>query len=193
MLNNKIIEPLTISTGLCHQVFVTRFRLDRDRSAQIVGQFFTPSRPRIPWIPWIPCVPIRRVTAMCLLHGLCQSVHLCWTGYQMDLIGHQAIADQRNAVQLNVLSQQVQIHPAVCVAVEKESAAIATLGYVVRHSNSDHSGQACHDSHSNRKMVNEGIFRRALSCAQLSMIYLLGLRGRRSTNICTRYSAVITG
>ncbi len=105
-------------------------------------------------------VPIRRVTAMGLLHGLCQSVHLGWNGHQMDMIGHQAVADQRHAVQLNVLSQQIQIHPAVCVAVEKESAAIATLGYVVRHSNGDHSGQACHDSHSNRKIANEGIFRR---------------------------------
>ena len=133
--------------------------------------------PRVP-SGMVDGVPIRRVTAMCLLHGLCQSVHLCWNGYQMDMIGHQAVADQRHAVQLNVLSQQVQIHPAVCVAVEKESATIATLGYVVRHSNGDHSGQACHDSQSNRKMVDEGIFRRALSCAQRSMIYLLGLRGR---------------
>ncbi len=77
----------------------------------------------------------------------------------MNMIGHQAVADQQHLMQCKVLSQQIQIHPAVNIALQKKTAAIAPLGHMVRYSNGYHSGQACHNSNSSKKILNEVIFR----------------------------------
>ncbi len=77
----------------------------------------------------------------------------------MNMIGHQAVADQQHLMQRKVLSQQSQIHPAVSIALQKKTAAIAPLGHMVRYSNGYHSGQTCHNSNSSKKILSEVIFR----------------------------------
>jgi hypothetical protein len=53
----------------------------------------------------------------------------------MNMIGHQAVANQQHLMQRKVLSQQIQIHSAVRVALQKKTATIAALGHMVRYSN----------------------------------------------------------
>jgi hypothetical protein len=94
-----------------------------------------------------------------MLHGNCQPFHVAGNHNQMNVIGHQTVADQQHLVQPKVLLQQLQINPAVRIAIKKETAAIAALGDVVRYSNGYDSGQSSHGSNSSKKMLDEVLFR----------------------------------
>ena len=51
--------------------------------------------------------------------------------YQVELIGHQAVAPDRQTILLRVTRQQVQEHRAVLIAIEYIGAPVAWLGDVV--------------------------------------------------------------
>ena len=73
-------------------------------------------------------VPVRSVAAVGVLERLGQSIVFAWNQYEMDVIGHQAIAEQGYVAALDVLSQQFEIGVTVRIAVEDESACVAALG-----------------------------------------------------------------
>jgi hypothetical protein len=62
----------------------------------------------------------------------------------MDVIGHQAVAEQDYVGVLDVISQQFEVDVTVRIAVEDESASVAALGNVMGNFCDDHPGQACH-------------------------------------------------
>jgi len=64
--------------------------------------------------------------------------------YPMHVIGHQAITEQRQLIEGNILVQEGEVHEAVGVAVEDKTAGVTTLGHVVRNVNHDHSCQSRH-------------------------------------------------
>jgi hypothetical protein len=53
----------------------------------------------------------------------------------MDVIGHQAVAEQRESIELYVLAQEVEINSALGIARQNELPRIATLRYVMRNIN----------------------------------------------------------
>jgi hypothetical protein len=48
------------------------------------------------------------------------------------MVGHETVADKRQAVQLNTLANQIQINPAISLAVKYEPPSVATLRHMVR-------------------------------------------------------------
>ena len=63
----------------------------------------------------------------------------------MQVIRHQAIADQPDSMKFDVLAQKIEIHQAVGIAIQDKSPRIPTLGNVVRNIHGDDSSQTCHD------------------------------------------------
>ena len=68
---------------------------------------------------------------MYILQGTRQSVLLVWDGNEMNVIGHQAIADQFYTVPLDALLQQVEIDAPLSITFEDEAPRIAALRYVM--------------------------------------------------------------
>jgi hypothetical protein len=54
-----------------------------------------------------------------------------WDGNEMNVIGHQAIADQFYPVSLDALLQQVEIDAPLSITFEDEAPRIAALRYVM--------------------------------------------------------------
>lgn len=46
-------------------------------------------------------VPIGSVSAMCVLQSPREGASLAWSHDEMDMVGHQTVANERQAVQLN--------------------------------------------------------------------------------------------
>ena len=67
-------------------------------------------------------------------------------GDQVDVVGHEAIAEQGKTVQPAVLAQEVQIDEAVCVGFQDVLAAIASLSDMVRGVESDDAGETGHEN-----------------------------------------------
>jgi len=51
------------------------------------------------------------------------------------------------------------MHAAVRIALQKKTRTITALGHMVRYFDAYHSGHACPNSNSSKKMLNEVIFR----------------------------------
>src|SRR5271156_2031857 len=116
------------------------------------------SLPQVGWIEWagvkaslpqvsggaVSCVPVRSVAAVGVLEGLGQSIGCEWNQHEMNVIGHQAVAEQGYVGALDVLSQQFEVDVTVHIAVEDESACVAALGNMMGTFSDDHPGQACH-------------------------------------------------
>jgi hypothetical protein len=69
----------------------------------------------------------------------------------VNMIGHEAVANQRHTVELSILSQQIEIDHAISVGVQDKSSPIPTLCDMVRYINGNDPSQACHASDIIRK------------------------------------------
>jgi hypothetical protein len=68
---------------------------------------------------------------MCILQAGRQSFLLVWDGNEMNVIGHQAIADQFYPVSFDALLQQIEVDAALSITFEDEATRIAALSYVM--------------------------------------------------------------
>ena len=68
---------------------------------------------------------------MCLPQRACQYIGLPWDGDQVDMVRHQAVADQFHAMSLNALLEQIEVNPAFRVSLQNEAPRIPALGDVV--------------------------------------------------------------
>ena len=99
----------------------------------------------------------------------------------MNVIGHETVAEQQHLVQPKVLLQQLQINPAIRIAIKKETTAIAALGQVVRYANGYDSGQSSHNSNSSKKTLDKVPFRfKPSSSSNPKIIGKLSVRPRVS-------------
>src|ERR1700677_1383946 len=62
-----------------------------------------------------------------MFQSLCQPVSGARDGNQMDMIGHEAIANQRNLVEGKLFPQQLEVDRTVSIAIQHEASPISTL------------------------------------------------------------------
>jgi hypothetical protein len=89
-------------------------------------------------------IPKSCIPSVGLLEGFCKGVGLVRNHHQMNMIGHQAVADQRSCVLFGAFSQQAQIHISICVAVQDKLPGITTLRHVMRNLGGYHPSESCH-------------------------------------------------
>jgi hypothetical protein len=77
-------------------------------------------------------IPVGGVSAVCVLQRPAKGVWLPWRDKEVNMVGHETVADKRQAVQLNTLANQIQINPAISLAVKYEPPSVATLRHMVR-------------------------------------------------------------
>lgn len=82
--------------------------------------------------------------AVGVLGGFGQTVGLVGNQHEMDVVGHQAIAEQGHVGALDVLLQQLEVDVAVRIILGDESACVAALGNMMGNFCNDHPGQAWH-------------------------------------------------
>ncbi len=96
-------------------------------------------------------IPVSRVAAMGMFEGQSQSVGFVRNHNQVNVIRHEAIADEGELVQSSIVSEQVKINKALGVGSEDELPGVPTLCNVVRYINGNHASQTSHGTQSNRK------------------------------------------
>jgi hypothetical protein len=62
---------------------------------------------------------------------LCQTISRARNRDQVDMIGHEAIANQRHSVQRNVLPQQIEVDRTISIGIQHETSPVSTLGQMV--------------------------------------------------------------
>jgi len=67
-------------------------------------------------------------------------------GNQVHVIGHDAIADEREPMQAGIMPEQIQVNEALGVGCQNVLAGVPALSDMVRDIDSDHASQASHDS-----------------------------------------------
>jgi hypothetical protein len=92
-------------------------------------------------------IPVGSVPAVCVLQGPGEGVRLRRRHDEMDMVGHQTVAEERQAVHLNALTQEIKINLAVRIAVKDEPSRVPALRHVVRHSDGHHPSQTRHNRH----------------------------------------------
>jgi hypothetical protein len=92
-------------------------------------------------------VPISGVSAVRVLQRTTHDIHFSRDRDEMNVVRHQTVADQCQAVQLNALSQQIEINLAISVGAEDELSSVASLSHVVWHADGNHTGQTRHTPH----------------------------------------------
>ena len=63
-------------------------------------------------------VPISGVSAVRVLQSTTHDIHFSRDRDEMNVVRHQTVADQCQAVQLNALSQQVEINLAISIGIK---------------------------------------------------------------------------
>ena len=66
-------------------------------------------------------VPISSISAVSVLQRVPHSIHFPRDRDEMNMVRHQTVADQCQAVQLNALSQQIEINLAISIGAEDET------------------------------------------------------------------------
>ena len=108
-----------------------------------------PSLPQVPALAE-PAVQPRRVRLVRVAEAAAEGVFAGRHGYEVDVIGHEAVGPHGQAVLAGVVFEQEQIATAVAVVEEHIRASIAALRYVVRHPRHDNSCDPRHDPHPKR-------------------------------------------
>jgi hypothetical protein len=62
----------------------------------------------------------------------------------MDMIGHEAVTNQRQPVKLNVLPQQGEVGRTIRIAIQDEAPAVSTLGQVVWRIDGNNPSESSH-------------------------------------------------
>jgi hypothetical protein len=63
-------------------------------------------------------------------------------GDPVHVVGHPAVAQQRDLLPLAVLAQRLNVAPAIQIGIKNGLAVIAPLGNVVRHAHRHHASQS---------------------------------------------------
>lgn len=63
----------------------------------------------------------------------------------MDVVGHQAVAGQGEAMDAAVLAKKLHVEEAVGIGFEDDATPVASLGDVMRSIESNHPSETCHD------------------------------------------------
>jgi hypothetical protein len=92
----------------------------------------------------IDCIPIGGKPPMYVLQATRQSVPPVWDGNEMNVIRHQAKADQSYPVSLDALLQQGEIDAALSITFKDEAPRIASLRYVMGSTWSNHTSESNH-------------------------------------------------
>ena len=79
---------------------------------------------------------------MDILQATRQSVLPVGDGNEMNVIGHQAIANQFYPVSLDALLQQIEVDAPLSIPFEDEAPRIAALSYVMGNAWSNHSSES---------------------------------------------------
>src|ERR1700733_11345789 len=87
-------------------------------------------------LPYMPVrlvsgVPVRGIPPVHMFQCLCQTISRARNRDQVDMIGHEAIADQRHSVEPNVFPQQIEIDRTISIGIQHESLRVSTLGQMV--------------------------------------------------------------
>lgn len=65
-------------------------------------------------------IPVSSISAECVLQRPGEGVRLGWRYDEMDMVGHQTVAKERQAVQLNALTQKIKINSAIRITLKDE-------------------------------------------------------------------------
>jgi len=90
-------------------------------------------------------VEVGGITAVRLLERATERIRPLGDDNQVDVVGHQAVARQGESVETAMPAEKVQIHEAVYIGFENDTAAVAPLGHVMRSIESDNACKACHE------------------------------------------------
>jgi hypothetical protein len=67
----------------------------------------------------------------------------------VNMVGHQAISDERYSVEVHILVQEFKVNRSIGIAVQDEAPPVAALRHVVWNIHCDHSVESPHDRHAN--------------------------------------------
>ena len=67
----------------------------------------------------------------------------------MNMVGHQAISDERHSVEVHILVQELKVNRSIGIAVQDEAPPVAALREMVWDIHCDHSIESAHDRHDN--------------------------------------------
>ena len=67
----------------------------------------------------------------------------------MDMVGHEAISDERHSVDVHILLQQLKVNRSIGIAVQDEAPPVAALRDMMWDIHCDHSVESAHDRHDN--------------------------------------------
>ena len=79
-----------------------------------------------------------------MLERFCQGIDVMRNHDQMNVIGHQAVADQRCMMFFRVFPQQVQIYSAIDIAVQDKLPRVSTLRHMMSNLKGYYAGESCH-------------------------------------------------
>jgi hypothetical protein len=78
----------------------------------------------------------------------------------MDVIGHEAVTNQRYSVKLNVFPQQGEVGRTIRIAIKDEAPTVPTLCQVVWHINGNNPSESSHG----KETISGNCLRTAVSC-----------------------------
>jgi hypothetical protein len=99
-----------------------------------------------------------------LLQCLCQTIDFVRNRDQVDMVRHEAISNEGDAVEGDVLAQQLEVNCSIGVAVQYEAPPVPTLRHMVWNVNGNHTSESSHA----RKRYQES-FRRTAGYAKIKM------------------------
>jgi hypothetical protein len=99
-----------------------------------------------------------------LLQCLCQTIDFVRNRDQVDMVRHEAISNEGDAVEDDVLAQQLEVDCSIGAAVQDEAPPVPTLCHMVWHVNGNHTSESSHA----RKRYQES-FRRTGGSAKIKM------------------------
>ena len=67
----------------------------------------------------------------------------------MNVVGHQAISDERYSVDVHILLQQLKVNRSIGIAVQDEAPPVAALRDMMWDIHCDHSVESAQDRHDN--------------------------------------------
>ena len=93
----------------------------------------------------LPGIPVSAVASVGMLEGLCKCLGGARHSNQMDVIGHQAVAEQRHAIEFTVPPQQFQVRGARGVIIENHLLRVTALRNMMRDVNHHDPRKSSHD------------------------------------------------
>ena len=109
-------------------------------------------------------IPVGSIPPVGLLQSLLQTIDFVRNRNQVDMVRHEAISNEGDAVEGDVLAQQIEVDCSIGFALEYEAPPIPTLRHMVWNVNGNHTSESSHA----RKRYQES-FRPAGGSAKVKM------------------------